>query len=52
MNIVYCVFNQLKCYYDDNDKTLFQIVDSKDKAISLVKEYPQYDLFYEKWEVR
>jgi DNA-dependent RNA polymerase auxiliary subunit epsilon len=49
--MVYCVFYQLENYYDDNDKTLFMIVDSEEKAIKLIEKYPQYDLCYEPWKV-
>jgi hypothetical protein len=49
---VYCVFYQLESYYDDNDKTLFKVVDSESKAIETVNKYPQYDLCYEKWDVK
>lgn len=49
--MVYCVFYQLEDFYDGNDKTIFKIVDSEDKAKNLIKEYPQYDLCFEKWVV-
>lgn len=49
---VYCVFEKLENYYDDNNKALFDIVDSEEKAIALLEKYPVYNLFYEKWQVR
>lgn len=52
MNKVFCVFEELENYYDDNDKTLFAVVDTEEKAKELVDKYPNYNLCYEIWSVR
>ena len=49
---VYCIFEKLDEYYDDNDKTLWDIFDSVDKAIKFIEDNPQHDLFYEVWRVQ
>ena len=45
---VYCVFQLLENYYDDNDRVLFSIVDSEEKAKAVIEKYPLHKLTYSK----
>ena len=51
MKEVYCVVELLDYFYDDNDKTLFEIVDSKAKAQAIIDRHPNMNLRWEKWNV-
>ena len=43
---VYWVFELLDNYYDDNDRVLFTIVDSEEKAKKVIEKYSMYNLTY------